>query len=158
MMLPFLMREYVSHGKENDMNKPNAKRIGDHFGVASYKLNQDLNNGFLMECVPIPRKGMPRRWDEKAFIATHFYFDLQDQGMSRSAASKLATAIAVFAERNPDETVCAAIRAINEPILAAVKISEIPAPNKWTEHLVSVSFFNIAAAKKTYQEAFFSKD
>ena len=135
------------------MNAPTAKRICSHFGVANYKLNQDLNDGFLIDCIPWPRKGMPRRWDEKSFIATHFYFDLQDQGMSRRRAGKLASAIALFAGENPDEGFCAMMRRDGYP-LEVVKCGEVPAPQEWPENMISVSFFNLRAARKTYQEKF----
>ena len=136
------------------MKNPNSKQICRHFGVATYRLNQDLNAGFLIECIPFPRKGMPRRWDEKAFIATHFYFDLQDQGMSRREASRVATAIAVFAERNPDEKYCAIMRRKGFS-LEVLNFKEVPAPQDWNEDISSVSFFNIEGAKQTYQSAFF---
>ena len=132
------------------MKSPNSKQICSHFGVATYRLNQDLNAGFLIECIPFPRKGMPRRWDEKAFIATHFYFDLQDQGMSRREASRLATAIAVFAERNPDENYCATMRIDGCP-LEVVKLGDVPSPREWTLGVKSASFFNLWAAKEIYK-------
>lgn len=138
------------------MNKPNARRICSHFGVATYRLNQDLNAGFLIECVPMPKKGMPRRWDQTGFIATHFYFDLQDQGMSRREASKLATAIAVFAERNPDDGYCAMTRR-DGCQLEIIKWNEVPAPKDWPSDIKSASFFNLWAVKKTYQETFSDK-
>lgn len=138
------------------MTKPNAKRICRHFGVAQHKLNQDLNAGFLIECIPLPRKGMPRRWDEKAFIATHFYFDFQKQGMSRRNAGKIATAIAMFADINPGEDYCATVRREGE-YMDIVKIGEVPAPKEWGSEILSATFFNIMSVRKTYRKEFSTK-
>lgn len=136
------------------MAKPNVKRIARNLGVAVHKINQDLNAGYLIDCIPVPRPGDWRRWDQKAYIATHFYIAFQDQGMTRQASSKLATAIAVFAENNPDEDVCAVIYRSREP-LYAIKVSHAPLMTEWDEECVEqVSMFNLGKVRRAYNSAF----
>jgi hypothetical protein len=139
------------------MRKPNTRRVAAHFGVPFYRINQDLASEFLSGCIPAPRNGVARRWDEKAFIAAHFYFNLQRQGMGRKEASKIATEIAMFAERSPDEKTCATMIAVDGDIINAMIASDVPHIGTWKDDIVSVSVHNIHGARLIYRKLSFDK-
>ena len=120
--------------------------IARHFSVSRSRLSQDLNSGFLIDCVPPVKAGQKRVWDSHAYIAAYFYFELCDKGVSRLEASKIATAIAFFSKDNPDEKLCAVFKLENSSEILVDTCDKVPRPNEWGNGIQWVCIYNISAA------------
>lgn len=120
--------------------------IARHFSVAASRLNQDLNSGYLLDCVPPVKAGQKRVWDIHAYIAAYFYLEFCDQGMSRSASSKMATAISIFHKRNPSEKMCVIVKRLNSHEVIAEKCSDMKNINEWSHDIQWASVYNITSA------------
>jgi hypothetical protein len=128
-------------------NTVTTRQLCRHLGVAITRINQDLSAGFLIECAPEPVNKSTREWGLGAFIAAHFYFDLMDQGVTRSAASKIASTVFKFHTYNIDHKACAIVRRNSDSTAIAVACSDVPQISEWgSEDIKSVTTYRLDLA------------